>query len=68
MQNSREVARMMARAVMSVMFLGSGISLIFWLFGNRDTALQVCLGFGAVGLVVLLIGGYFVARARTTEV
>jgi len=58
----------MAQTTMFIAFLGSGISFILWINGNRDAAGQVCLGFGAVSLIVLLIGSYLVARAKSAEV
>lgn len=68
MSNSRKLARGMAQMILSVAFLGSGISFLLWVNGNRDTAGQVCLGFGVVALLVLLIGSYIVAKAKAAEV
>lgn len=68
MTNSRKIARGMAQIILSIAFLGSGISFLLWVNGNRDTAGQVCLGFGGVTVLVLLVGSYLVARAKASEV
>lgn len=68
MSNSRKLARGMAQIILSVAFLGSGISFLLWVNGNRDTAGLVCLGFGGVAVLVLLIGSYIVAKAKAAEV
>ena len=68
MSNSRKLARGMAQMILSVAFLGSGISFLLWVNGNRDTAGLVCLGFGVVAVLVLLIGSYIVAKAKAAEV
>ncbi len=68
MTRSRMFAKSMAQTTLFITFLGSGLSFMLWINGNRDAAGQVCLGFGGVAVVVLLIGSYLVARARTSEV
>lgn len=62
--SSSAVASMMARTVMFIVFIGSGISLALALSGSPYSG-QVCLGSGVVMGVALLIGAYFVAKAKT---
>jgi len=57
----------MAQTVMFITFLGSGISFLLWINDHREGAGQVCLGFGAVAVLVTVVGSYLVARARTSE-
>lgn len=64
--SDRAIAAFMARAVMFIIFIGSGLSLFLMLTGS-SAAMPVCLGFGAGATIVLFIGAYFVARARTSE-
>ncbi len=63
--NDRLLASMMARALMFVMFIGSGVSFALLLAGS-SLAGPVCIGSGVIGAIVLLAGGYFVARARSS--
>jgi uncharacterized membrane protein len=67
MKRSSVVASMMARVVLFISFIGSTITFILWLMGNREASGLACLGFLAVAAVALLIGGIFVARARAAE-
>lgn len=60
----RAIAALMARAVMFIVFIGSGITLFLMLTGS-DVAMHFCVGSGFVALVALFIGAYYVARART---
>ena len=62
--SDRAVAAIMARAVMFIVFIGSGISLVL-LLTNSSAALPVCAGSGGLALIVLLIGAFYVARARS---
>ena len=62
--SSAVVRAMMARIVMFIVFIGSGLSLALTLAGSPYAG-QVCLGSGFIAGVALLIGGYFVARAKT---
>jgi len=61
--SDRAVAAIMARAVMFIVFIGSGISLVL-LLTKSSAALPVCAGSAVIALIVLLIGAYYVARAR----
>ena len=61
---SGAVASMMARTVMFIVFIGSGISLALTLAGSPYAG-QVCLGSGLIAAIALMIGAYFVAKART---
>lgn len=61
--NSRAVASIMARGILFVVFLGSGLWLVLTLF-QSSLATPVCLGAGVIALAMLLIGSYYVARAR----
>lgn len=67
MTRDRLVARMLARAVLFVVFVGVGISFALALIGAGQYALPVCIGFGVVALIVLLAGSYLVARVKTSE-
>lgn len=62
--NSAVVTAMMARIVMFIVFIGSGLSLALALAGSPYAG-QVCLGSGFIAAIALMIGAYFVARART---
>lgn len=62
--NDRAVAAIMARAVMLIVFVGSGISLAL-LFAGSSLAGTVCIGSGVLAGVALLVGAYYVARARS---
>jgi hypothetical protein len=55
---------MMARTVMFIVFIGSGVSLALTLAGSPYAG-QVCLGSGVIAVIALMIGAYFVAKART---
>ena len=57
------VASMMARTVMFIVFIGSGLSLALTLAGSPYAG-QVCLGSGFIAAVALMIGAYFVAKAK----
>jgi hypothetical protein len=61
---SSAVAAMMARTVMFIVFIGSGLSLALALAGSPYAG-PVCLGSGVIAGIALLIGAYFVAKART---
>jgi hypothetical protein len=61
---SAVVTSMMARIVMFIVFLGSGLSLALALAGSPYAG-QVCLGSGFIAAVALMIGAYFVAKAKT---
>lgn len=67
MKRSSMIASMMARVVLFISFIGSTITFILWLMGNRDASGLACLGFLAAAAIALFIGGFFVARARTIE-
>ncbi len=62
--SSSAVASMMARTVMFIVFIGSGVSLALTLAGSPYAG-QVCLGSGVIAAIALMIGAYFVAKART---
>lgn len=64
MTNSRIVAAMMARIVLFVFFIGSTLTLIFWITGYRDASALSCLVSVGVGGLALMVGGFFVARVR----
>lgn len=68
MTRDRIVARMMARAVMFVLFIGAGISLMLALIGAKQYSLPVCIGSGVISLIVLLAGSFVVARVKASEV
>ena len=62
--SSRAVASMMARTVMFIVFIGSGLRLAMTLAGSPYAG-QVCLGSGFIAAVALMIGAFFVAKAKT---
>lgn len=62
--SSAVVTAMMARIVMFIVFIGSGVSLALALAGSPYAG-QVCLGAGFIAGIALLIGAYFVARSKT---
>jgi uncharacterized membrane protein len=68
MTRDRIVARMLARAVMFVVFVGVGISFMLALIGAGQYSLPVCIGFGVAALIVLLVGSYLVARVKASDI
>ncbi|NOG50478.1 MAG: hypothetical protein HND48_14455 [Chloroflexi bacterium] len=67
MTRDRIVARMMARAVMFVLFIGAGISLMLALIGPSSIRCR-CASDPVVSLIVLLAGSFVVARVKASEV
>jgi hypothetical protein len=62
MQHS--VARQFAMTILFVIMIGSGLSLAILLTGNRELSLQVCGIFVVVGVLILVVGAFFVGRSR----
>ncbi len=60
---SAAVTSMAARAVMFIVFIGSGLSLVLALIGSPYAG-QLCLGSGLLAAIALLVGAYFVAKAK----
>jgi hypothetical protein len=60
---SAAVTAVAARAVMFIVFIGSGLSLVLALIGSPYAG-QLCLGSGLLAAVALMIGAYFVAKAK----
>lgn len=61
---SAAVTAVTARVVMFIVFIGSGMSLVLALVGSPYAG-QLCLGSGLLAAIALLVGAYFVARAKT---
>lgn len=57
------VTAVTARIVMFIVFVGSGLSMVLALVGSPYAG-QLCLGSGLLAGVALLVGAYFVARAK----
>lgn len=59
-------ANLVARLIVLIGIIGSGLGVIFSLRGATDLALKVCLGSLGIGVVVLLLGTIFVTLANAT--
>jgi len=63
MEQNITPARLFARLILMIGMISSGFAAIFALSGSSQTALYICGGGLAVAGLVLLVGGYLVARS-----
>lgn len=58
-------ATIVARLILLVFWITSGLALITWLLGNRDLVVLICAAGGGIAFLMILLGAYATAKARS---
>jgi hypothetical protein len=57
-------ARGIAQLMLWILLIGSGIALSVSVSGNRDLAMQICMGAVGLNVLILILGAFIVAANR----